>query len=350
MSLKPIAITMGDPAGIGPETILAAWEELDVAAKSRCFVVGHTSIFDRALKLVGKDIELNRLNSVDDPIVPSSINVLHSSETDVNQIELGKLSAVAGDAAYQAIVTAGQLAIRNKIAGIVTAPINKRALRLAHHDFPGHTELLADICGIDHVNMMLYLSQKHVPNSEVGLGVVHTTLHMSLKEAIESLSIDAILRTSSTITSFFNDLLENQTKSRQAKIGVAALNPHGGEQGLFGREEQELIAPAVEEGQSTGLPISGPHPCDTLMARAVAGEFDGVVAMYHDQGHIAFKLLQMHRSVNVTLGLPIVRTSPAHGTAFELAGTGKADYRGLLEAIEVADTLAQIRTSKTGSQ
>ena len=342
--MKPIAITIGDPAGIGPETIVAGWHELDELARKRCVVIGRASYLEHAANCLGRSVNLHRVASVEEELDSNAINYLEVGQQSNDSIELGKLSAAAGEVAYQAIIEAGKLTIEDKVAAMVTAPINKQALRMAGYEFPGHTELLADLCGIDHVNMMLYLGKEYVPNSRVGLGVVHTTLHTALRQALDDLSGDLILKAGQRISQFFQQLLDNDSaEDHAARIAVAALNPHGGEQGLFGDEESTIISPTIEQGRSNGLLWTGPFPCDTLMARSVQGEFDGVVAMYHDQGHIAFKLLNMHRAVNVTLGLPIVRTSAAHGTAFALAGKGVADYGGLLESIKLADKLSASR-------
>ncbi|HEV3002809.1 MAG TPA: 4-hydroxythreonine-4-phosphate dehydrogenase PdxA, partial [Pirellulales bacterium] len=208
------------------------------------------------------------------------------------------------------------------------------------HKYPGHTELLAELCGVNDFAMMLYLAQDEQVRGPAGLGVVHVTLHNSLRQVFQQLSTENIL---SKIR--LAHLAMRGLKQSAPRIGVCALNPHAGEEGLFGDEEQKLIAPAVEQARAEGIDADGPHPADTLMVRARAGEFDGVVAMYHDQGHIALKLLGFHRAVNITLGLPIVRTSVAHGTAFDLAWRGTAESSSMVEAIRVASQLAATRRS-----
>ncbi|HMO13105.1 MAG TPA: 4-hydroxythreonine-4-phosphate dehydrogenase PdxA [Pirellulaceae bacterium] len=340
MNQKLVAITMGDPAGIGPEIIVAAWQRLPEASRRRCFVVGRSEILKRASRDLGLSIPVQTIMQLPESFDDDSISCLEVGDTKSDSIEIGKCSATAGDVAFQSIIQATQLAIDGRISAMVTAPINKMALRMAGHEFPGHTELIAELCGVQFVAMMLYLSRGYVPSSTVGLGVAHATLHQALRSAIDSLNTDTILKTSQLTYEFFKRRLLAGGFQRPPHVAVAALNPHGGEAGLFGSEEINVIQPAVNMGIQLGLALNGPLPCDTLMARAVNGEFDAVVAMYHDQGHIAFKLLNMHRAVNVTLGLPIVRTSPAHGTAFELAGSGKADFGGLLEALRLADALA----------
>ncbi|MFM7137675.1 MAG: PdxA family protein, partial [Planctomycetota bacterium] len=220
-------------------------------------------------------------------------------------------------------------------AAIVTGPLHKEALHAAGYDVPGHTELLARGCGLpdDAASMMLWLPAR--TGATGGLGVVHATLHESLRTALDHLSADRIAAAGRRLHHGLSALL-----GHPPRIAVAALNPHGGEGGLFGDEEPRLVAPAVARLVAAGVAATGPLPADTLFVRAAAGEFDGVVALYHDQGHIPIKLLGMHRAVNVTLGLPLVRTSVAHGTAFDIVGRGKADAAGLLAAIDAAIRLA----------
>jgi 4-hydroxythreonine-4-phosphate dehydrogenase len=214
--------------------------------------------------------------------------------------------------------------------------LSKAALARAGHHYPGHTELLAELCGVPDVAMMLYLGPGAEVRGPAGLAIVHVTLHMALANVFAALSQEAILSKSRLVVRVMHEL-----KGARPRVGVCALNPHAGEDGLFGNEETTLIRPAIERGLAEGLDLAGPLPADTLMRRARDGEFDAVVAMYHDQGHIAMKLLAMHRAVNVTLGLPIVRTSVAHGTAFDLAWQGRAEWAGMVEAIRVAGRLAQ---------
>lgn len=213
---------------------------------------------------------------------------------------------------------------------IVTGPLHKEALRAAGCDAPGHTELLARACGLadEAVSMMLWLPTGSGPG---GLGVVHATLHESLRTALDRLTAEGIAAAGRRLADVLPALL-----GRRPRIAVAALNPHGGEGGLFGDDERRLVAPAVETLATTGLEVSGPLPADTLFLRASRGEFDGVVALHHDQGHIPVKLLGMHRAVNITLGLPLVRTSVAHGTAFDIVGQGRADPTSMLSAIDAA--------------
>jgi len=207
----------------------------------------------------------------------------------------------------------------------------------AGHDYPGHTELLAALCEVREFAMMLYLAPHDERPSSSGLAVVHVTLHTALRDVFAALSPEAILTKARLADRFMRRL-----EGLRPRIGVCALNPHAGEGGLFGDEELSIIRPAVEQGIAEGLDLEGPLPVDTLMVQARDGRFDAVVAMYHDQGHIALKLLGMHRAVNVTLGLPIVRTSVAHGTAFDIAWQRRAEVGGLVEALRVASRLATV--------
>ncbi len=234
---------------------------------------------------------------------------------------------------------AAELAVAGRVDGMVTAPIHKAAMWQAGHRYPGHTELLAQLCGVDDFAMMLYLGPQFV-RGPAGLGVVHVTLHMALRDVFAHLSPETVLAK----IHLAHDVM-GRLKGAAPAIGVCALNPHAGEQGLFGDEETTIILPAVEAARRQGLHVRGPDPADTLLARARDGEFDGVVAMYHDQGHIALKLLGMHQAVNITLGLPIVRTSVAHGTAFDVAWKGQAEFSGMVEALLVAAKLATMRTA-----
>ena len=263
------------------------------------------------------------------------IPCLKSGQDDVLDIAPGTVDPRGGQAAYDSLIVAARAALAGHVDGLTTAPLHKAALWQAGHQYPGHTELLAELCGVNDFAMMLYLG----PGAEVcgaaGLAIVHVTLHMALREVFAALSQEAILRKTRLVSRVMAEF-----KGSRPRVGVCALNPHAGEAGLFGSEERTLIRPAVERGLAEGLDLEGPLPADTLIGRARDGQFDAVVAMYHDQGHIAIKLLAMHRAVNVTLGLPIVRTSVAHGTAFDLAWHGRAESAGMIEALRVASRLA----------
>lgn len=341
---KPlIALTMGDPAGIGPEIIASGWKHFAADDDFRYVVFGQAAYLRRAVEQMELDIKVEEIFDIDraHDTIPHHIVVLTTGVGGANDIKPGKVDRVAGNAAFEYITTAITTTLEQKTDAIVTAPINKEAIQLAGHDFPGHTEILAERCGVQDFAMMLYIPEGQDVGGEIGLGVVHTTLHQSLRSALDDLSTDNILGKCRLAHEFADRSLKQLGIDRAPRIAVAALNPHAGENGLFGNEEIDIIAPAVALANRQGIGCVGPLPCDTLMGRAVAGEFDMVVAMYHDQGHIALKLLGMHKAVNVTLGLPIIRTSVAHGTAFEIAGKGEADCTSLLRAIDVAKRLVR---------
>jgi 4-hydroxythreonine-4-phosphate dehydrogenase len=344
---KPlIAITMGDPAGVGPETIVGAWSDPALHACCRPLAVGHPEILRRAARLLGSNAQVEVIDAPQDAQpAPDRIPCLRTGSDDVLDLQPGTIDARGGQAAYDALVTAAQLAIAGRVDAMTTAPLHKAALWQAGHHYPGHTELLAELCGVDDFAMMLYLAPGEFIRGEAGLAIVHVTLHMALADVFAALSTDAVLAKARLVSNVMQRI-----KGATPRVGVCALNPHAGEEGLFGNEEQTIIRPAVERGIAEGLDVYGPAPADTLISRACRGEFDAVVAMYHDQGHIAIKLLEMHRAVNVTLGLPIVRTSVAHGTAFDVAWQGKAVTGGMLEAVRIASLLATNRRETRGGR
>ena len=338
MELPLVAITMGDPTGVGPEAIVGAWTNEVVHSVCRPFVVGHSAVFRRAISLLGLSIDLYEIDSPDQAwSTPGRIACLRSGSDDAVAASVAQIDARGGQAAYDALTTAARLALDGQIDALTTAPLHKSALWAAGHHYPGHTELLAELCGVNDFAMMLYLAPGPV-RSPAGLAIVHVTLHLALREAIRALDRPSIVSKCRLV----HDVMR-AIKGAAPRIGVCALNPHGGEGGLFGDEESTIIAPAVTDAQAAGILATGPYPADTLILRAREGEFDAVVAMYHDQGHIAVKLMAMHNAVNVTLGLPIVRTSVAHGTAFDLAWQGRAESSGMVEAIRVASRLASAR-------
>ena len=340
MSKPLIALTMGDVAGIGPEVIVRACSDQAVHECCRPVVVGHPRILSRAAELIGFDGRIEQVAHVEElgstHIGRSNLVCWNPGNEHVTSVLPGQLDPDAGQAAYDYLMSATRAALEGKVAAITTAPLNKAALRSAGLNYPGHTEILADVCGVDRFAMMLYLPQGGTIRSPHGLGVAHVTLHTSLASVPELLSEAKVLETMELIATFMADL-----GCERPRIGVCALNPHAGEEGLFGSEESLVIAPAVAAAKQAGLDVRGPLPADTLFRRAVSGEFDGVAAMYHDQGHIAFKLIGFDRAVNITLGLPIVRTSPSHGTAFDIAWKGTAQADGIIEAIRVAALLTQ---------
>ncbi|HMF11322.1 MAG TPA: 4-hydroxythreonine-4-phosphate dehydrogenase PdxA, partial [Gemmataceae bacterium] len=252
--------------------------------------------------------------------------LLAASEQDLSGVEPGKVSAAAGRAAYDFLCAVIDQVRTGSADGIVTAPLHKEGLRAAGLNYPGHTEILAERTGTRQFAMLLYCD---------GLAVAHVTLHVALRDVFGLLSRDAVQEKIRLLDDMMGRLLD-----RRPRLGVAALNPHASDGGLFGDEEARIIAPAVEAARAEGIEVSGPWPCDTLFVRARRGEFDGIVAMYHDQGHVALKLLGGTRAVNISAGLPLVRTSVAHGTAYDIAWKGIADARGMVEAVRVAARLA----------
>jgi len=330
---KPIiAITMGDAAGIGPEIIVKALADPSVHENCRPIVIGDAKILERAKSVVGSKIEVC-------PVSPLSIirefdfketAAVHCLDLDLLPADLpfGKLCSEAGGAAYEYVEKAVDLANKGEVDAVCTAPFNKEALHLSGHSYPGHTEILADLTGIREVRMMLA--------SEI-LRVVLVTIHVGLIDAIDAISPESVFKTL-TIT----DAELRRFGIASPRIGVCGINPHAGEHGLFGRgEEEEKILPAIDQARSQSIDATGPLPADTLFYRATRGDFDVVVAMYHDQGLAPLKTLGLEAAVNVTLGLPIIRTSVDHGTAFDIAGKGIADDTNLKVAILYAVDIAR---------
>lgn len=345
-SSKPLAITMGDAAGIGPEIIAKAYREQPDLMR-RCFVVGDVGTMRRANQVVASvghpALPVADITSVDRvaDVPPNCLAVLQIGPP-LQGVTWGAVSSVAGALAGQCVTWAADAALRGEVCGLVTAPLHKEALAAAGQpfdQFPGHTELLqtraARFLGkrVSEVPVRMMLA-----NDE--LRTVLVSIHVSLREAIAAVTYDNVLQTLQITHAALMPIL-----GRKPRIGVAGLNPHAGEGGLFGHEELDVIAPAVTTARALGLDASGPWAPDTVFMRArsrpsVAGEFDVVVAMYHDQGLIPVKYLGVEQGVNVTLGLPLVRTSPDHGTAFDIAGTGRANASSLLEAVRMAKTLS----------
>ncbi len=338
MSKLPIAITLGDPAGIGPEIIVKAFRDAPEATRG-CFVagdVGTVRTVSMTLASGGRPAwPVAELESAEEAwhVPPHCIPVLQVVAPPAGVV-MGQISAAAGRVAGDCVIWAARSALRGETAAIVTAPLHKEALAAAGFPYPGHTELLqaesaahlgraiADVP----VRMML-------ANDE--LRTVLVSIHMSLRNAIDAVTFDGVLQTLHITHRALVAAL-----GRTPRIGVAGLNPHAGEGGLFGLEERDIIAPAIAAARAAGLDALGPHAPDTVFMRARRGEFDVVVAMYHDQGLIPVKYLGVEKGVNVTLGLPLVRTSPDHGTAFDIAGSGFADASSLIKALQMARTLA----------
>ncbi len=328
MSTRPrLLITLGDVAGIGPELVLRAWAGLD--AVCRPVVVGDTEWLRRTARGLGSSLEVTEVGSPDSvDMGPGRVACLQGTTQDLTHVEMGRVSAAAGRAAYDFLCRAIELTLAGEADGIVTLPLHKKGLRAAGLHYPGHTEILAERTGTPRFAMMLYYE---------GLAVTHVTLHMGLRDVFQHLRPEAVLEKIELTDSMMARLL-----GKRPRIGVCGLNPHAGDGGLFGDEEATVIAPAVATARDKGIDVTGPWPSDTLFVRARRGEFDSLVAMYHDQGHIPMKLIAGHRAVNISAGLPLVRTSVAHGTAYDIAGRGVADPTGLLEAVRVAARLCAV--------
>ncbi|MDT6960201.1 4-hydroxythreonine-4-phosphate dehydrogenase PdxA [Cupriavidus sp. SZY C1] len=325
-----IGITMGDATGIGPEVIVKSLAHDSVYAQCRPLVIGDARRLEQAGKLVGSTLKVRAIATPEEAqFAPGTIDCIDLGLIP-EDLPFGKLSAVAGDAAFRYIERAVQLTQQEKIDAICTAPLNKEALHAGGHKFPGHTEMLAHLTGTPEVSMMLVAPK---------LRVIHVTTHIGLMDAIRKIEPGLVQRTIER----GNTTLQRAGIARP-RIGVCGINPHAGENGLFGQgEEEQKIIPAVEALRAQGLDVEGPLPADTLFYRAGRGDFDLVVAMYHDQGHGPVKVLGLEAGVNITVGLPVIRTSVDHGTAFDIAGKGIADERSLLEALRQGAELATRR-------
>jgi len=325
MTLPRLLITLGDVAGIGPEIVVRAWPKL--VTTSRPIVVGDGGWLENAVRLVGSPAKISVISRIHEAIpTATSIPCLNATQANLKDVQIGKVSAVAGQAAYDFLCKAIDSTMVGEADAIVTCPLHKEGLHGAGIQHPGHTEILAERTGTKEFAMVLWGD---------GIAVAHVTLHMALRDIFKNLTSSAVLEKVRLLNGLLPKLL-----GRKPRIGVAALNPHGSDGGLFGDEEERIIAPAVRAGIAEGINVSGPWPADTLFVRSHKGEFDGIVAMYHDEGHIAMKLRCGPRCVNITVGLPIVRTSVAHGTAYDIAGKGVADEGSLIAAADVATKLA----------
>lgn len=328
--LPLLAITMGDPAGTGPEIITKALAAAEIYNLCRPVVVGDAAVMRRAQGFTGTQVTIRAIRDFEDAgLQPGEIDVHDLENVDLEAAPLGKVSPAAGKAAYEYIERSTQLALDGEVGGIVTSAINKEALNKAGYHFDGHTGLLAHLCKSPGATMML---------AAENLRVTHVSTHVPLRVAIERVQPERILK---VIELTHAALLE--LGFEKPRIAIAGLNPHAGENGLFGDEEQTKITPAIEEARRRGFDVSGPYAGDTVFFRTNQREFDGAVAMYHDQGHVAAKMLGIWLGVNVTLGLPIVRTSVEHGTNFDMAGTGQSDSRSLTAAIRMAAVMASNR-------
>ena len=324
-SKKPLlAISMGDPAGIGAEIIVKAYASTDLTASARPFVIGSADCLKEAMEQTDIRIPVRRVGELEEiKVEPSKILVVEPLSLDLAEIELGAVSARCGEAAVKYFELAVDLCLSGRLAGVVTCPINKESIHMAgYHGDIGHQEILARMTGVGVTATMLITP---------GLKVAHLSTHKSLADAVAYVTCDVLIEK----LELTHESLESWGVSRP-RIGVAGLNPHGGEGGILGNEEIEQIAPAVIECQARGLDVVGPYPADSIFFRAIAGEFDAVLALYHDQGHIAIKVHNFEQSVTATMGIPFIRTSVDHGTAFDIAGKNQADANGLIQAIDTA--------------
>jgi len=323
-------ITTGDPAGVGPEVSVKAVALLAGSVPARLVLVGNRFILERATQWTGIRLRFVDYQADEASRQPEGAAALLDLQVpEESSCVPGRLDPACGAAAYAYLAEAVQRCLAGEGAGVVTAPLNKAALNAAGYHFAGHTEALASLCGVRDVAMLLV---------SPSLRVSHVSTHCSLAEAISRVRSERI----ETVTKLTAQALTDMGV-RQPRLAIAGLNPHAGEGGLFGDEEERHIRPAVTRLQQAGYDVTGPEPPDSVFLRAVRGAFDAVVAMYHDQGHIPVKLLGFNEGVNVTLGLPIVRTSVDHGTAFDIAGTGTADPGSMVAAIRLAAQMAGSR-------
>jgi 4-hydroxythreonine-4-phosphate dehydrogenase len=314
---------MGDPAGIGPEVVVRAL----AAEPRRALVIGDPAILARAVRIAATGQRVRVVadaGAVGDE--PGVVHVLAASALP-DDLPFGELSAACGRAAYAYVELGARLAQRGDARALVTAPVNKEALRLAGVAHPGHTEILAELAGVERVAMLLATPE---------LRVVLATIHLALRDAVAALDVDLELATIRLA-----DEAGRRLGCARPRVAVAGVNPHAGEHGLFGDEEARILAPAIARARELGIDASGPWPPDTVFMRARAGDFDLVVAQYHDQGLIPVKLLGLDEGVNVTVGLPYVRTSVDHGTAFDIAGTGRASGASMVAALRLAERLSR---------
>ena len=322
-----VAITMGDPCGIGPEVIVKALAEPVVHSLCRSVVVGNSTALEAALELTGEPLDLRRVNTPEDARFDHGlVNIIDPDNLDPQEITVGQISPSCGRAAMEWVTTAANLALEGSVKALATAPVNKEAASLAGYKAIGHMELLQELTGMTSVATMLITGS---------LRVVHLTTHRPLRVACDYVTYDRVL-----------SMLELTHCNFQKwvfafpRIAAVALNPHASDGGLLGTEEAEAIAPAVREAQRLGIHADGPIPADIVFHQAIRGAYDVVLAMYHDQGHIPIKVHGFEKSVSVNLGLPFVRASVDHGTAFDIAGKGVADHTSMVETIKLASLLS----------
>ena len=324
MSLPIIGITMGDPAGIGPEIIVKSLIKNKTYKDCSILVIGHSDCLKNEAEKNNLKIDINICTSLDNikscnkPII-NCLNVGNK----IDNIQYGKNSSISGEASYLYISKAVDLALENKINAICTAPISKKALQMAGYNFPGHTELLAYLTKTEEVSLML---------STPKMNVIHVTTHIGLIDAIEKIDSNLVFRTIKRGRNLIKKLI-----NKEPRIGVCAINPHAGEDGIFGHgEEENKIIPAINKASGLNWNVKGPLPADSLFYQASLDRFDLIVAMYHDQGHAPVKVMGIDDGINITVGLPLIRTSVDHGTAFDIAGKGTANEKNMQNAITKA--------------
>lgn len=340
MSERPIiAITMGDPASIGPEIAVKALLEQKIYDICRPVLAGDAKVFQQIIDLLKLKATVNTIQNVKEAkFTRGTIDIIDLANVDIDRLAFGEISAMAGNASFEAIKKVIELALANEVDATVTGPINKKSINEAGHHFAGHTEIYAHFTNTKKYAMLLV---------EENMKVIHVSTHVSLRQACDLVKKERIIQVIELLHSGMKQLGETNLK-----IGVAGLNPHAGDNGLFGTEDDLEILPAVEEARRMGYDVEGPVPPDTMFAKASTGAYGGVVAMYHDQGHIPFKLagfkwnaakkrMDSVKGVNITMGLPIIRTSVDHGTAFEIAGKGIASPDAMVLAIESAVQLSR---------
>jgi len=347
-----LGITMGDPFGVGPEIAVKALANENVYSLCRPLLIGDVNVFRQAVAFTQLKLKVRSVQSeTEADFKPGQIDVLQPQGCCVKELLYGTVSAQAGHAAFTAIEKVIELAMDGTIHAVVTGPINKKAIHSAGYDFPGHTEIFAHYTGTkDYAMLLIYDEDSRFAGAS--LRVVHVTTHVPIREVSQMITQARVLK----VIELAHDACQ-KLGITHPRIGVAGLNPHASDGGLFGREEHEHIVPAIEAARSTGIHVEGPIPPDTLFPKAIGGLFDICVAMYHDQGHIPLKMtgfiwnkgnkrLSSVNGVNITLGLPIVRTSVDHGTAFDIAGRGIASPDSMVSAIEYAVKLANTNKTK----
>ena len=335
---KPLlALTIGDPAGSGPEIITKSVNEPGMRDVCRFFVVGDVPTMKEAFRITRMPGEVRSIKSVSEAKFQEGvIDVLDMKNVDLPNLVRGKISAMCGKASYEYVVKAARMALAGEVDAIVTSALNKDAMNQAGYHYDGHTGLLAELCDNADVAMMLVAED---------LRVVHVSTHVSLREAVERVKVPRVLKTIQLASAGIKQL-----GIESPRIAVAGLNPHAGEGGLFGDEEPKYIVPAIEEAKRLGINVTGPYPPDSIFFRANEWQFDGVIAMYHDQGHCSLKMLGIWLGVNITLGLPIIRTSVDHGTNYGKAGKGTADPRSMNLAMKIAVTMTLTRKGIAGQK